>query len=73
VLGYVVMPEHFHLLISEPQETTPSVVMQVLRQRFARQTLRRSGLAPAEVGGDRLPAASEKDVNTHPFAPNAKG
>ncbi len=29
VLGYVVMPEHFHLLISEPQETTPSVVMQV--------------------------------------------
>ena len=23
VLGYVVMPEHFHLLISEPQRGTP--------------------------------------------------
>ncbi len=45
VLGYVVMPEHFHLLISEPQETPPSVVMQVLKQRFAHQILRRSRLA----------------------------
>ena len=24
VLGYVVMPEHFHLLITEPQTGTPS-------------------------------------------------
>ncbi len=39
VVGYVVMPEHFHLLISEPQDTTPSVVMQVLKQRFAQQML----------------------------------
>ena len=45
VLGYVVMPEHFHLLISEPQQTTPSIVMQVLKQRFAHQVLRRSRLA----------------------------
>jgi hypothetical protein len=28
VLGYVVMPEHFHLLISEPQVGTPSTAMQ---------------------------------------------
>ncbi|MGH9544596.1 MAG: REP-associated tyrosine transposase [Terriglobales bacterium] len=41
VLGYVIMPEHFHLLISEPQVTTPSVVMQVLKQRFAHQLLNR--------------------------------
>lgn len=26
VKGYVVMPEHFHLLISEPQDETPSTV-----------------------------------------------
>ena len=39
VLGYVVMPEHFHLLISESQETTPSIAMQVLKQRFAHQVL----------------------------------
>ena len=37
VVGYVVMPEHFHLLISEPEQGDPSVVMKVLKQRFARQ------------------------------------
>jgi putative transposase len=59
VLGYVVMPEHFHLLISEPQETTPSVVMQVLKQRFAHQVLRQSvpqrrgqGTLWADVAGE---------------------
>ena len=41
VLGYVVMPEHFHLLISEPQVGNPSTVLQVLKQRFAQRILRR--------------------------------
>jgi putative transposase len=27
--GYVVMPEHVHLLISEPAKGTPSTIMQV--------------------------------------------
>jgi len=36
VVGYVVMPEHFHLLITEPEVGTPSTVMQVLKQRTAR-------------------------------------
>ena len=40
VIGYVVMPEHIHLLISEPARGTPSTVMQVLKQRFARRVLR---------------------------------
>src|ERR1041385_7362869 len=39
VVGYVVMPEHIHLLISEPDRGTPSTVMQVLKQRFARRVL----------------------------------
>jgi putative transposase len=39
--GYVVMPEHFHLLISEPMISEPargtlSLTMQVLKQRFSR-------------------------------------
>jgi putative transposase len=42
VLGYVVMPEHFHLLISEPEKGTRSTVMQVLKQRFSRRVRRRS-------------------------------
>ena len=39
VVGYVVMPEHVHLLMSEPEVGNPSVVMQVLKQRTARALL----------------------------------
>jgi len=41
VVGYVVMPEHFHLLITEPEIGTPSTVMQVLKQRTAHALLPR--------------------------------
>jgi putative transposase len=40
VVGYVVMPEHIHLLISEPGRGSLSTIMQVLKQRFARKVLR---------------------------------
>jgi len=39
VVGYVLMPEHIHLLISEPDRGNPSTVMQVLKQRFAHRVL----------------------------------
>ncbi len=39
VLGFVVMPEHIHLLISEPDRHTPSVAMQALKLAFARRVL----------------------------------
>jgi REP element-mobilizing transposase RayT len=39
VVGYLVMPEHIHLLISEPEVGTPSTVMQVLKQRTAHALL----------------------------------
>jgi putative transposase len=39
VAGYVVMPEHFHVLMSEPQQGTPSTAIQVLKQRVARRLL----------------------------------
>ena len=35
LVGYVVMPEHVHLLISEPPKATPSVVLKVLKQRVS--------------------------------------
>ena len=41
VLGYVVMPEHVHLLISEPERGNPSVVMQAIKQGFGRRLLPR--------------------------------
>jgi putative transposase len=37
LVGYVVMPNHVHLLISEPAKGTPSTVMQVLKQRVSRR------------------------------------
>ncbi len=56
VVGYVVMPEHVHLLITEPQVGTPSTVMQVLKQRTARALLPKRRRADARQG--RLFAAA---------------
>ncbi len=39
VVGYVVMPEHVHLLLTEPGIGTLSTVMQVVKQRTARALL----------------------------------
>ena len=37
LVGYVVMPNHIHLLISEPEKGTPSTAMQVLKQRVSKR------------------------------------
>ena len=42
LVGYVVMPEHVHLLMSESKSGTPSIVLQVLKQRVSR-SLRQRG------------------------------
>jgi putative transposase len=39
VVGYVVMPEHVHLLLSEPERGNPSLVMQAVKQGYARRIL----------------------------------
>ena len=39
VVGYVVMPEHIHLLLTEPEVGNPSTVMQVVKQRSAKALL----------------------------------
>jgi putative transposase len=36
LVGYVAMPDHVHLLISEPPKVTPSVVLKALKQRVSR-------------------------------------
>ena len=55
VLGYVVMPEHFHLLITEPQIGTPSTVMQGLKLGFARRML--AEMARTQVSKSARPGA----------------
>ena len=46
------MPEHFHLLIAEPERGTQSTIMQVLKQRYTRSILRNEavGLRACESG-----------------------
>ena len=44
VIGYVAMPEHVHLLISEPERSQLSVVIQMLKQITSRK-LRLAGMA----------------------------
>jgi putative transposase len=41
LLGYVVMPEHVHLLMTMPGIGEPSVVMKVVKERFTRQLRKR--------------------------------
>ncbi len=40
VVGYVIMPEHVHLLFTEPERGTPSLVLAALKQTFAHRLLR---------------------------------
>jgi putative transposase len=37
VVGYVVMPEHVHLLISEPERKTLRIAIQMLKQRVSQK------------------------------------
>ena len=47
--GCVVMPEHVHLLISEPAKGTPSTIMQVLKQRVSRRLRRKTVTATRQL------------------------
>ena len=53
LIGYVVMPNHVHLLMSEPRDGTPSTVLQKLKRRFSQKIRKRRRLA--SVGQWRLP------------------
>ena|SRR5712692_1751921 len=60
LFGYVVMPNHVHLLISEPKNSTLSTVLQMLKQRVSRKMRSekhsvpqgRLGMAAPRFGGD---------------------
>ena len=49
LVGYVVMPDHIHLLISEPVKGTPSTVIQVLKQRVSRRLRRKKRSTAAQL------------------------
>jgi len=58
LVGYVLMPEHVHLLVSEPAKGTLSKVMQVLKQRVSRALRKRR--RRNSRGQLRLPFSEEK-------------
>ena len=61
VIGYVVMPEHVHMLISEPQIGDPSTVVQAVKLGFVRRVMR----------GQQNPHVSQRTRDMgHPPVPN---
>ncbi|MFZ1008153.1 MAG: transposase [Candidatus Sulfotelmatobacter sp.] len=60
VLGYVVMPEHVHLLLSEPQRATLSTAIQALKLGFIRSLV-----------GDGIPTSRKRsEKRGTPAKPN---
>jgi putative transposase len=49
LIGYVIMPEHVHLLISEPRKGNPSSVLQVLKQKTWRALRKRRRITPGQL------------------------
>ena len=45
LVGYVVMPNHVHVLMGEPKKGTPSTVLQMLKQRVSRRVRKEKKLA----------------------------
>jgi putative transposase len=58
LVGYVVMPEHVHLLISEPARGAPSTVLKMLKQRVSHRLRRelRSASSAQESSPSARPA-----------------
>ena len=61
VCGYVVMPEHIHLLITEPRHGNVSTVMQVLKQRVARKLLLKPKSRSTADGNQQMLFAVDAD------------
>ena len=56
------MPEHVHLLISEPNAGTPSIVMQVLKQRVSRALRKR----PKNVSSAQMRLWNDEPLSKYP-------
>jgi putative transposase len=49
LVGYVIMPEHVHLLISESASIPPAKVIQVFKQRVSRRMRGKKRASPAQL------------------------
>ena len=79
VAGYVVIAEHFHMLISEPERGDPSNVMKALKMGFARRMI--GEMARAQVSKGARPGApsvtgmttAQVSKGARPGAPSVTG
>jgi putative transposase len=55
VYGYVVMPEHVHLLLSEPQRDTLADALKSLKQGVSRRLINCDQLGPKAGNGALIP------------------
>jgi putative transposase len=55
LIGYEVMPEHVHLLISEPRTADPSKALQVLKQKVSGASHRQEINSPLDQVTDSRP------------------
>jgi putative transposase len=60
LFGYVVMPEHVHLLISEPERASPSAVLQVLKKKVSRSLRARRNSLPGQLSLSFASAPTER-------------
>jgi putative transposase len=67
VWGYVVMPEHFHILISEPAKGNVARVMQVLKQRVSRAYRKKKKLADQMKLWESPPVRAFWQPRSHDF------
>lgn len=54
VIGYVIMPEHFHLLVSEPEIGNPTIIMKILKQESAYRLGREDGIRVGSLPGGHI-------------------
>ena len=63
LLGFVVMPEHVHLILNEPRDGNPSKVLQVLKQQVSRSLRKKRKRRP--TGQLALQFANTPDLDKH--------
>lgn len=68
VLGHVVMPEHVHLLVSEPQRANLSIAVQALKLSLVRM-LYGSSVPTSRKSGETwgIPFSDKNDTESHRF------
>jgi putative transposase len=63
LFGFVVMPEHVHLLVSEPPGGNPSIALQVLKQEVSRRLGKEHRLSSQSQAGPKF--AEARTVEEH--------